>query len=184
MGVNNAELWNNLGLSCFYSSQYDMALNCFDRALSMASDDAMADIWYNIGHIGVALGDLGLAYQAFKITISIDSSHGEAHNNIAVLEMRRQKVDFAKSGLGTSTEVGPHLFEPLYNSGKLHMIVSNSVNGLDCNVSVSQRVALLAYRSGDFQEAFSLVSKSLALFPGHNDSKELKENLEKLFSSI
>ena len=124
MGINNAELWNNLGLSCFYSAQYDMALNCFDRALSMASDDAMADIWYNVGHIGVALGDLGLAYQAFKITISIDSTHGEAHNNIAVLEMRRQKVDFAKSGLSTSLEVGPHLFEPLYNSGKVLDVVA------------------------------------------------------------
>ena len=72
---------------------------------------------YNIGHIGVALGDLGLAYQAFKIAVSIDPSHGEALNNIAVLEMRRQKVDLARSCVNTSIEVGPHLFEPLYNSG-------------------------------------------------------------------
>ena len=27
----------------------------------------MADVWYNVGHVGVALGDLGLAYQAFKV---------------------------------------------------------------------------------------------------------------------
>ena len=26
MGVNNTELWNNLGLCCFYASQYDMTL--------------------------------------------------------------------------------------------------------------------------------------------------------------
>jgi tetratricopeptide repeat protein 8 len=65
----------------------------------------------------VALGDLGLAYQAFKIAVSIDSSHGEALNNIAVLEMRRQKVELARSCVNTSIEVGPHLFEPLYNSG-------------------------------------------------------------------
>jgi hypothetical protein len=45
MGVSSAELWNNLGLSCFYAAQFDMALNCFDRALSLASDDCMADIW-------------------------------------------------------------------------------------------------------------------------------------------
>jgi tetratricopeptide repeat protein 8 len=71
-----------------------------------------------VGHIGVALGDLGLAYQAFKIAVSIDPSHGEAHNNIAVLEMRRQKVDLAKSCMQTAIDVGPHLFEPLYNSGE------------------------------------------------------------------
>ena len=52
MGVSTPELWNNLGLCCFYASQYDMALSCLDRALSMASDDAMADVWYNIGQVG------------------------------------------------------------------------------------------------------------------------------------
>ena len=39
MGVNNTELWSNLGLCCFYASQYDMTLNCFERALALASDD-------------------------------------------------------------------------------------------------------------------------------------------------
>lgn len=48
MGVNNAELWNNLGLCCFYSGQYDMSLTCFDRSISLASDDELADIWYAI----------------------------------------------------------------------------------------------------------------------------------------
>ena len=49
------------------TGQYDMTLSCFERALSIASDDDMADVWYNLGHVGVALGDLGLAYQAFKV---------------------------------------------------------------------------------------------------------------------
>lgn len=55
MGVNNTELWNNIGLCCFYSSQYDMSLNCFDRALSMASDDEMADVWYAYARIRVTV---------------------------------------------------------------------------------------------------------------------------------
>ena len=38
MGVSNAELYNNLGLCCFYAQQYDMSLACMDRALSLASD--------------------------------------------------------------------------------------------------------------------------------------------------
>jgi tetratricopeptide (TPR) repeat protein len=51
MGVNNAELWNNLGLCCFYASQYDMTLSCMERALAMADDDNMADIWHNVGQV-------------------------------------------------------------------------------------------------------------------------------------
>eukprot|EP01034_Spumella_vulgaris_P021624 gene21624-27663_t len=97
MGVNTSEVWNNIGMCCFFSSQYDMALGCFERALGLANDDEMSDLWYNIGHIGISLGDLGLAYQAFKVAVSINSVHGEALNNIAVLEMRRQKFDVAKS---------------------------------------------------------------------------------------
>lgn len=53
MGVYNTELFNNLGLCCFYAQQYDMALSCFERALSLASDENMADVWYNIGHLAL-----------------------------------------------------------------------------------------------------------------------------------
>lgn len=157
MGVNNTEVWNNIGLCCFYSSQYDMALGCFERALSLANDEEMADIWYNIGHIGISLGDLGLAYQAFKVAVSVDNSHGEALNNIAVLEMRRQKFEVAKAVLGTSCDVASHIYEPYYNS------------------------ALLAYRMGDFQESYNLVSKALQIYPNHVDSKELQQLLQKTF---
>lgn len=157
MGVNNTEVWNNIGLCCFYSSQYDMALGCFDRALNLASDEDMADVWYNIGHIGISLGDLGLAYQAFKVAVSIDPSHGEALNNIAVLEMRRQKFDVAKSCLSTSCDVSPHVFEPFYNS------------------------ALMCYRMGDFQDAYNLATKALQIYPNHVDSKELLNLLQKTF---
>ena len=158
MGVSTSEVWNNIGLCCFYSSQYDMALGCFERALGETTDDdTAADIWYNIGHIGISLGDLGLAYQAFKVAVSVNSTHGEALNNIAVLEMRRQKFDVAKSCLSTSCEVSSHLFEPLYNS------------------------ALMSYRMGDFQDAYSFAGKALKLYPSHLDSKELQFLLQKTF---
>lgn len=53
MGVYNAELFNNLGLCCFYSQQFDMAVTCFQRALELASTDALADVWYNIGIVAL-----------------------------------------------------------------------------------------------------------------------------------
>lgn len=46
MGCTNAELWNNLGLCCFYASQYDMTVRCFENALTVADDLAQADVWY------------------------------------------------------------------------------------------------------------------------------------------
>ncbi len=52
-GVSNTELWNNLALCCFYASQHDMALGCFERAFAMADDTNLADVWYNVGQVAV-----------------------------------------------------------------------------------------------------------------------------------
>lgn len=54
MGVYNCQLYNNLGLCCFYAQQYDMTLSSFERALALvANDQEQADVWYNIGHVAV-----------------------------------------------------------------------------------------------------------------------------------
>jgi tetratricopeptide repeat protein 8 len=129
MGIDSAEIWNNIGLCCFYSSQYDMALNCFRKALHTAADEETAEVWYNIGHVAVALGDHGLAYQSFKVAAAVNPLHAEALNNLAVLEMRRYRtqetvkksssVAHAKNFLEASTEAGPHLFEAAFNRSLL-----------------------------------------------------------------
>eukprot|EP00752_Nemacystus_decipiens_P006899 g6197.t1 len=90
MGANSPEVWQNLGLCCFYAAQYDMSLKCLESALAAASDDIAADVWYNVGHVAIGIGDLGLAYQAFKIAISVDSNHAESYCNLAALEVRKQ----------------------------------------------------------------------------------------------
>jgi tetratricopeptide repeat protein 8 len=95
---------------------------------------------YNIGHIGISLGDLGLAYQAFKVAVVVDPQHAEALNNIAVLEMRRQlasggawgvppqsaSLDAARACLSASAQSNSYLFEPLYNHGKFTTLLRRS----------------------------------------------------------
>ena len=66
MGVYNTELFNNLGLCCFYAQQYDMTLNCFERALSLATDENMADVWYNIGQVALVKHPI-LSYPSYPI---------------------------------------------------------------------------------------------------------------------
>jgi tetratricopeptide repeat protein 8 len=53
MGLYNAELFNNIGLCCYYAQHYDMIVSCFERALSLAIDDAAADVWFNIAHVAI-----------------------------------------------------------------------------------------------------------------------------------
>lgn len=35
-----------MGLCCFYAGQYDLTLSCFERALMLADDNNMADVWH------------------------------------------------------------------------------------------------------------------------------------------
>jgi len=42
---------------------------------------------------------------------------------------------------------------------------------------------LLAYRMGDFQDAFTHAQRALKLYPNHGDSKELQILLQKIFGS-
>lgn len=118
MGVNNTELWNNLGLCCFYAQHYDMTLTCFERALAIAEDDNMADVWYNIGQAAIGIGDLSLAYQAFRICISVDPKHADAFNNLGVLELRKGNNEQAKSHFQNASLLAPNLHDPIFNEGK------------------------------------------------------------------
>ena len=150
MGINTPELWNNLGLCCFYSSQYDMTLSCFEKALAIAGDDNMADVWFNVGQVAVGIGDLSLAYQAFKIAVSVDGNHAESYCNLGVLDLRKQDLDSAHSMFQTSRTLAPFLYEPSYNA------------------------ALLAYKRGDLETAYECVKHALAVYPDHRESRELK----------
>lgn len=160
MGVSTTELWTNLGLCCFFAAQYDMTLSCFDRAVALAGDDNMADVWYNIGHIGIGIGDLGLAYQAFRVAVSVDGMHPEAFNNLGVLEMRKGNIEAARSNFITAARLADYLFEPLYNG------------------------ALLSYKLGDLQDSYNLVKKALTNYPDHADGQELLRTLKTQFIQL
>ena len=118
----------------------------------------MADVWYNIGQVAIGIGDLGLAYQAFKIAISVDNNHAESFNNLGVLELRKGNVEQARSNFQQALQLNEGIYEPTFNA------------------------ALLCFKLGEFQESYSLVEKSLAIFAAHADSNELRKSLSGHFA--
>ncbi|XP_063588371.1 tetratricopeptide repeat protein 8-like [Penaeus indicus] len=160
MGIYNCEIFNNLGLCCFYAQQYDMTLTCFERALSLATDESVADVWYNLGHIALGIGDINLAYQCFRLALVANNDHGESYNNLGVLEYRRGNYDTARAFFMTSATLAPHMFQPHFNHSKL------------------------AHKTGDLQTSYIIVQKALQVFPAHVDSKELLSTLETHFHTL
>ncbi|XP_034317339.1 tetratricopeptide repeat protein 8 isoform X2 [Magallana gigas] len=160
MGVYNAELFNNLGLCCFYAQQYDMTLTCFERALSLAEEVTLSEVWYNIGHVALGIGDMTLAYQAFRLTLANNNDHAEAYNNLGVLELRKGHVEMARAFFQAALGLAPHMYEPHYNW------------------------AALADQLGDLQSSYNAAKRAVDAFPNHVDSKELLKQLKHHFSLL
>ena len=157
LGINSAEVWNNLGLCAFYANQFDFCLSCFERGLLLADDETASDIWYNISHVAIIIGDLNLGYQALKIALAYNSEHFEAFNNIGVLEIKKGNYEQAKSNFLRSCNGTQFSFEPYYN------------------------YAALRYKQGNNEEALKFAEKSIGIFPQHYESKELIEKINNEF---
>ncbi|XP_029349222.1 tetratricopeptide repeat protein 8 isoform X4 [Echeneis naucrates] len=161
MGVYNCQLYNNLGLCCFYAQQYDMTLSSFERALALVgNDEEQADVWYNIGHVAVGIGDLTLAYQCFKLALAFNNDHAEAYNNLAVLELRKGRIEQSKAFLQTAASLAPHMYEPHFN------------------------LSILSEKIGDLQSSYTAAQKSEDSFPEHVDTQQLLKQLRQHFSVL
>uniref|UniRef100_A0A3B4TER7 Tetratricopeptide repeat domain 8 n=1 Tax=Seriola dumerili TaxID=41447 RepID=A0A3B4TER7_SERDU len=161
MGVYNCQLYNNLGLCCFYAQQYDMTLSSFERALALVdNDEEMADVWYNIGHVAVGIGDLTLAYQCFKLALAFNNDHAEAYNNLAVLELRKGRIEQSKAFLQTAASLAPHMYEPHFN------------------------LSILSEKIGDLQSSYTAAQKSEDAFPEHVDTQQLLKQLRQHFAVL
>uniref|UniRef100_A0A2D4IRA7 Uncharacterized protein n=2 Tax=Micrurus TaxID=8634 RepID=A0A2D4IRA7_MICLE len=161
MGIYNSQLFNNLGLCCFYAQQYDMILSSFERALSLAeSEEQAADVWYNLGHVAMGIGDRNLAHQCFKLTLANNNDHAESYNNLAVLEMQKGHIEQARVFLQTASSIAPHMYEPHFN------------------------FAVLSEKVGDLQRSYIEAQKSKDIFPEHVDSQQLINQLKQHFARL
>ena len=169
-----------------------MTLTCFQRALTIAEDETLAEVgclacyllliyqsqvWYNVGHLSLGIGDVNLAYQCFRLALTANNDHAESYNNIGnvshlhtqhhymhiftgVLEMRKGHVDQARAFFQTAASLAPHMFECHYN------------------------YSTLSEKTGDLQTSYVLVQKSITNFPQHADSKDLLLQLGKHFQQL
>jgi tetratricopeptide repeat protein 8 len=159
LGINSAEVWNNMGLCAFYSGQYDFCLSCFERGLFISDENLTADIWYNISHVAICIGDIELASYSLKVTLQYNKNHFEAQNNLGVLELRKGDNKKAFSNFEIACNETDFAFEPYYNYA-----VSN-------------------YRLGNLEKALNCINKSLEIFPEHFDSFELRQAILKELAS-
>ncbi|KAL0267478.1 UNVERIFIED_CONTAM: hypothetical protein PYX00_009733 [Menopon gallinae] len=160
IGIVNCQLFNNLGLCCFYSQQFDLALGCFERALVLAEGEEVADVWYNLSHIAISVGDMNLACHCLRLCLAADGNHALAFNNLGVIELRRGRISQARAFFKIAERLAPSLFEPHFN------------------------LANMSYKHGDLQTSYIAVQKAVETNTTNSNCTELLNRVIKHFSSI
>lgn len=161
MGVHNAEVWTNMGLCAFYTFQMELSLSCLSRALTLCKDDAQrADVWYNVGHVGIGMGNKNFAERAFRLAVGADATHAEALNNLAVLAFQRGREKTGRRLLDTAVMAAPQLTEALYNT------------------------AVLSFEAGQLEVAQQMVMQVLEADPDHPEAVVLRRKLRETFLAL
>ncbi|KPA77534.1 putative tetratricopeptide repeat protein [Leptomonas pyrrhocoris] len=161
MGVHTAEVWTNMGLCAFYTFQAEVSLSCLSRALTLCKDDTQrADVWYNIGHVGIGMGNMNFAERAFRLAVGADATHAEALNNLAVLAFQKKKEKTGRRLLDTAVMAAPQLTEALYNT------------------------AVLSFEAGQLEVAQQMVMRVLEVDPDHPEAVVLRRKLRETFLAL
>ncbi|KAK7197843.1 Tetratricopeptide repeat [Novymonas esmeraldas] len=161
MGVHTAEVWTNMGLCAFYTFQTEMSLTCMSRALTLCKEDSQrADVWYNIGHVGIGLGNMAFAERAFRLAVGADPTHAEALNNLAVLAYEKKKANTGRRLLDTAVLAAPALTEALFNT------------------------AVVTCQAGELEVSYQMVMRVLEVDPDHPEAVALQSKLRECFLAL
>ncbi|KAG5485480.1 hypothetical protein LSCM1_07565 [Leishmania martiniquensis] len=161
MGMHTTEVWTNMGLCAFYTFQMELSLRCLSRALALCKDDSQrADVWYNVGHVGIGMGDMTFAERAFRLAVGADSTHAEALNNLAVLAYEREKKGAGRRLLDTAVLAAPGLTEALYNT------------------------AVVSFQEGELELSYQMVMRALEAEPDHPEAVALHGKLRERFLAL
>ncbi|AIN95961.1 hypothetical protein LPMP_090450 [Leishmania panamensis] len=161
MGVHTSEVWTNVGLCAFYTFQVELSLRCLSRALALCREDSQrADVWYNIGHMGIGMGNMTFAERAFRLAVGADVTHAEALNNLAVLAYEKKEEKAGRRLLDTALLAAPGLTEALYNT------------------------AVISFQAGELELSYQMVMRALEVEPDHPEAVVLQGKLREHFLAI
>jgi arylsulfatase A-like enzyme/tetratricopeptide (TPR) repeat protein len=129
------EDWTYLGVAYGQKGEFQKALDCYARALSLDDTDAM--IYYNKGlsHLSQFMQkksrpDQAQALECFKKAIELDPGLALAYNGLAVGYRIAGQIDSAITVWEKTLELSPDFDLPIYNLGVAHLERGNKAQAL------------------------------------------------------
>lgn len=92
--ANNPHFWKLLGVIYHHMQDFSMSFQCYEKAIALNPNDH--ELIFQFGCDLLELDDVGNAYKAFKLLLSLDPKAAAAHTNIGVIYSKIKKFEQAK----------------------------------------------------------------------------------------
>jgi len=170
---DDAEAYNNLGITRQALGQHTDAVACYRRALEIKPD--FADARYNLGVALQNLGQLDEAVASYRHALTIKPDCADAHSNLGVALQKLGQLDEAVASYRRALEINPdhldaysNLGVALQDLGQLDEAVSSYRRALtiksDC-VDVHNNLGITLQKLGQLNEAVASYRRALTIKP-------------------
>ncbi|MBA3978132.1 MAG: tetratricopeptide repeat protein [Nitrosopumilus sp.] len=171
----NADAYNNKGISLYYSGKYNEAIECYDKALEINPDYAQA--YYNKGIILSVNGYNSEAIECYDKALEINPQNADAYYNkglsLSILKNYPEAIECYDKAL----EINPQNADAYYNKGLSLSALKNYPEAIECydkaleiqsdNVNALNKKAwdLANHFPSRLQEASETIKKAVGLDP-------------------
>ncbi|UCD82322.1 MAG: glycosyltransferase family protein [Desulfobacterales bacterium] len=112
---NHPEALHGLGVIAYQQKNYDRALELIDQAIAQHPD--IAQFYYNLGLVWIALEKPRKAMAAFEAAISKKNDYAEAYYNLGNILKSMRKLEEAIENYRQAIAIQPQFVEAHYNLG-------------------------------------------------------------------
>ena len=169
-------LWIELGIVRMGQGLADEAAAHHRRALAI--DPNRAEAAYNLGNAETALGDRPSAFDAYRRAVSLRPERSLFHSNLSVAARAMEELPMARSAAIRALALTPSDAMSLGNLGTVLADLGEFEAAWRCQrvagfaaparAPIHANMAHLAHESEDYQEAWVLHKRAMALDPGDN----------------
>jgi tetratricopeptide (TPR) repeat protein len=173
----NADEYNNKGLSLYYGGKYNEAIECYDKALEINPENADA---YN--NKGISLyygGNYNEAIECYDKALEINPDYAQAYYNKGIILSYIGDNAGAIECYDKALEINPQNADAYYNKGLSLSTLKNYPEAIECydkalemqsdNVNALNKKAwdLVNHFPARLQEASEIIKKAIGLDPAN-----------------
>jgi tetratricopeptide (TPR) repeat protein len=112
---NESLLYNISGVCYKATGELEMAVTCFERAVTIKPD--FADAHYNLGLTLQELNQLEAAVSSYQVTLALQNSYFKAHNNLGIIYKELGQMEDAVKSYDEAIGLQPGFAEAHNNLG-------------------------------------------------------------------